>query len=210
VRLLHENEIGFTVNSSRAAIGLRMLVKPLSLTVPVGAFNGGAIVGPKLELIEQHLVPEPAVRRSVDVLEAFGADVWIFTTNDWLVRNPSGDYVPRERQTLWAEPSVVADFDPYFPLALKIVGSSKDFTMLAKCEAAMREALDEQASIARSQPYYLDVTSPKLDKGTFVERFRDAWPFRRRRLPRWAIWRTISPCSVRRVCRLRWEMRVQR
>jgi hypothetical protein len=29
-----------------------------------------------------------------------------------------------------------------------------------ECEAAMREALAEKASVARSQPYYLDVTAP--------------------------------------------------
>jgi Cof subfamily protein (haloacid dehalogenase superfamily) len=169
VRLLRERGVGFTVNSSRPPMGVRMLIEPLALRLPIGTFNGGATIGPDLELIERHLVPEPAARRCVDVLAAFGADVWVFTTDSWLVRDPGGDYVPQERQSIQAEPSVVADFDSCLADALKIVGSSSDFARLSKCEAVMREELRGEASVARSQPWYLDITAPNVDKGTFVE-----------------------------------------
>jgi Cof subfamily protein (haloacid dehalogenase superfamily) len=169
VRLLHERGINFTVNSSRPPMGVRMLVGPLSLKLPIGTFNGGAIVGPDLKVIDQHLVPEPAARQALDVLAAFGADLWVFTTDQWLVRNPTGEYVQRECQTIQAQPSVVADFGPYLLRAAKVVGSSMDFARLAECEVAMREALAGKASVARSQPYYLDVTAPNIDKGSFVD-----------------------------------------
>jgi len=45
VRLLRERGIDFTVNSSRPPMGIRMLIEPLSLRLPIGTFNGGAIVG---------------------------------------------------------------------------------------------------------------------------------------------------------------------
>jgi Cof subfamily protein (haloacid dehalogenase superfamily) len=169
VHLLHQRGIGFTVVSSRPPFGLRMLIAPLALALPIGAFNGGAMVGTKLAVIEQRRVPEPAARRSVEVLAEFGADVWLYTAERWLVRNPGGDYVPHERRTLQAEPTVVSDFTPYFARAAKIVGSSKDYARLAACDESMRAALGAQASVARSQPYYLDVTPPGVDKGTFVE-----------------------------------------
>lgn len=169
VHRLHARGIGFTVVSSRPPFGLRMLVEPLALALPLGAFNGGVMVKPTLELIEQRLVPEPAARRSVEVLEQCGVDVWVFTAERWLAQNPSGDYVPRERRTLQAEPTVVKDFAPYFLRAAKIVGSSRDFAKLAACEETMREALGAQASVSRSQAYYLDVTPPNVDKGTFVK-----------------------------------------
>ena len=168
VHRLHEHGIGFTVVSSRPPFGLRMLIEPLALGLPIGAFNGGAMVQPTLELIEQRLVPEAAARRSVEVLEQFDADVWVFTADLWLARSATGDYVPRERRTLQAEPTVVADFAPYFARATKIVGSSRDFAKLVACEEAMRAALGAQASVSRSQAYYLDVTPPSVDKGTFV------------------------------------------
>jgi len=110
VHRLHARGIGFTVISSRPPFGLRMLVAPLAFALPLGAFNGGAMVKPTLEVIEQRLVPEPAARRSVEVLEQCGADVWVFTAERWLAQNPAGDYVPRERRTLLAEPTAVKDF----------------------------------------------------------------------------------------------------
>jgi Cof subfamily protein (haloacid dehalogenase superfamily) len=169
VHRLHARGIGFTVISSRPPFGLRMLIEPLALALPIGAFNGGAMVKPTLEVVEQRLVPEPAARRSVEVLEQFGADVWVFTAERWLAQNPAGDYVPRERHTLQAEPTLVKDFSPYCAHAAKIVGSSRDFAKLTACEEAMRAALGAQASVARSQAYYLDVTPPAVDKGTFVK-----------------------------------------
>ena len=166
---LHARGIGFTVISSRPPFGLRMLIEPLALTLPIGAFNGGAMVKPTLELIEQRLVPEAAARRSLEVLAQFGTDAWVFTAERWLAQNPAADYVPRERLTLQAEPTVVKDFTAYFERAMKIVGSSRDFANLAACEEAMRAALGTQASVSRSQAYYLDVTPPNVDKGTFVK-----------------------------------------
>jgi Cof subfamily protein (haloacid dehalogenase superfamily) len=168
-QLLYQRGIGLTVVSSRPPIGLRMLVEPLSLQLPMGAFSGGAVVNPDLAVIEQHFVPAPAARRSADVLAAFGVDIWLFTPHGWLIRDPGGHYVPNERRTIRAEPLVVPDFSTHFAHAFKIVGSSRDFGRLAECETAVRNALGDQAFVARSQLYYLDITAPGRDKGTFLE-----------------------------------------
>ena len=40
--------------------------------------------------------------------------------------------------------------------------------LVADCEEAAQRALSKTASAARSQPYYLDVTYPKANKGTVV------------------------------------------
>ncbi len=50
-------------------------------------------------------------------------------------------------------------------LAAKIVGVSPDFELLDQCERDVRAALADQASVARSQPYYLDITHPLANKG---------------------------------------------
>jgi Cof subfamily protein (haloacid dehalogenase superfamily) len=168
VHALHKSGVGFSIVSSRPPMGMRMLVEPLRLELPIGAFSGGAVVTPALDVIEQHRVPEQAARQSIDVMQQFGADVWVYTTNEWIVRNADGDYVAREKRTIQAEPKAVVGFTPYLDRACKIVGSSKDFARLAECETAMRETLGPSASVARSQPYYLDVTPPRVDKGTFL------------------------------------------
>jgi Cof subfamily protein (haloacid dehalogenase superfamily) len=169
VKRLHKAGIGFTITSSRPTIGMRFLIEPLGITLPVGAFNGSCIVDPALKPVEQHLIPEAAARRALQVLDQFGVDAWLFTTDQWLVRNREGDYVAHEGRTIRAEPGIVANFTPYVSNACKIVGASADAAGLERCEAAMQAALGAQATAVRSQSYYLDVTPPGVDKGTFVQ-----------------------------------------
>jgi Cof subfamily protein (haloacid dehalogenase superfamily) len=169
VRRLHDAGIGFTITSSRPTIGMRFLIEPLQITLPVGAFNGSSIVDPKLNPIERHLIPASAAQRCLDLLNEFGVDIWLFTNDLWLTRRPDGEYVPHEKRAIKADPTIVADFTPYLEAACKIVGSSSDAALLQRCEIAMQKALGAEATAVRSQSYYLDVTPPGCDKGTFVE-----------------------------------------
>ena len=168
VQKLHTRGIGFSLTSSRPPFGLRMLIEPLSLKLPFGAFNGAAQVKPDGELIEIHLIAEPAARRSVGFMRRCGIDVWLFTADQWLVLGRSGAYVQHEVKTILTEPTVVADLSSHLDRAAKIVGVSEDFAALAHCEAELRGELAGAASVSRSQSYYLDVTPPDLNKGTFV------------------------------------------
>lgn len=168
-RRLADNGIGFTVVSSRPPAGLRMLVAPLALRLPMGAFSGGAIVAPDMAVIEAHFVPQAAAQRAVAMLLEGGVDVWLYTPDGWLVRSAGDHYIPKEKRTIQSDPVVVADFGPHLARVFKIVGSSQDFERLAACETALCAAIGDQAVVARSQAYYLDVTPPGLDKGTFLE-----------------------------------------
>lgn len=168
VRRLAERKIGFTVTSSRPPIGLRMLVEPLSLKLPMGAFNGAAIVNPDLSVVEEHVISQAAAQQAVQVLSSFGVDIWMFAAGRWLLRDPSAPYTDRERRAIQAEPQVVTDFAPFLDQASKLVGVSADFPLLARCENALRLALGDGALAVRSQPYYLDVTPRGFDKGTLV------------------------------------------
>jgi Cof subfamily protein (haloacid dehalogenase superfamily) len=169
VRRLHDAGLDFTITSSRPTIGMGFLIEPLQITLPIGAFNGSSIVDPKLNPIEQHLIPTAAAQRSLDVLNQFGVDIWLFTNELWLTRHPDGEYVPAEKRAIRAAPTIVRDFTPYVSTACKIVGASSDAALLQRCEAAMQQAVGTQATAVRSQSYYLDVTPPGCDKGTFVE-----------------------------------------
>src|ERR1700738_268518 len=170
VRRLHEAGIGFTITSSRPTIGMGFLIEPLQITLPVGPFNGSSIVDPELKPIEQHLIPAAAAQTSLDVLNEFGVDIWLFTNDHWLTRRPDGEYVPHEKRAIRADPTIVGDFAPYLSSACQIVGSSSDAALLQRCEVAMQQALGAQATAVRSQSYYLDITPPGCDKGTFVQR----------------------------------------
>src|SRR5947209_2651736 len=79
VQRLHKAGVGFTITSSRPAIGMRFLIEPLALWLPVGPFNGSSIIDTEMHPVEQHLIPQAAAERSLNILREFGADVWVFT-----------------------------------------------------------------------------------------------------------------------------------
>jgi Cof subfamily protein (haloacid dehalogenase superfamily) len=169
VARLHEAGIGFTITSSRPAIGMRFLVAPLNIKLPLGPFNGSSIVDAQMNPVEQHLIPASAVEESLELFNAAGVDIWLFTNDQWLTKNGDGEYVPNEKRAIRADPTVIGDFSPYISRACKLVGSSSDFDLLARCETAMQKALGATATAVRSQHYYLDITPPGQNKGTFVQ-----------------------------------------
>jgi Cof subfamily protein (haloacid dehalogenase superfamily) len=169
VRALREAGIGFTIVSSRPTIGMGFLIEPLAIRLPIGAFNGSSIVDAQLKPIEQHLIAPRVAQRSLDVFNEFGVDIWLFTNDRWYTRHPDGEYVPGEKRAIKADPTTVADFAPHLAGACKIVGASSDAALLARCEAAMQQAVGAEATAVRSQTFYLDITPAGHDKGTFVD-----------------------------------------
>jgi Cof subfamily protein (haloacid dehalogenase superfamily) len=162
--------IAFAVISGRPPRGMRKLVEPLGLTMPLAGFNGGQFTAPDLTLIEDHpLAPETAWRTH-DLLAARGVDIWVFDGSDWLVRDPGTLHVAGERRAVQYDPVVVKNFDKALAAAHKIVGVSDDHAALARIEDEVQAALGGTASATRSQQYYLDVTHPLANKGAGVHR----------------------------------------
>src|SRR5689334_5234876 len=93
VRKLHENGIAFFITSGRPPRGMRMLVAPLELKMPIAAFNGGMIVQPDLTVIEERPLPDDIVPEVIKTLEAHGLDVWIYRGTDWYIRSPQAPHV---------------------------------------------------------------------------------------------------------------------
>jgi Cof subfamily protein (haloacid dehalogenase superfamily) len=162
---LRVSGIPFAIISSRPPRGLGMLLEPLGITTPICGFNGGVLAAPDLSVITAHLLSPELARRAVDMLEARHVQVWIFSGQEWLIRDPDAPYVGFEERTVGFRPTTVKDFGPALDAAAKIVGVSMDFALLARCEGDVRAGLADRASVARSQPYYLDVTHPLANKG---------------------------------------------
>jgi Cof subfamily protein (haloacid dehalogenase superfamily) len=158
--------VGFAITSSRPPRGLRMLVEPLDLKIAMAGLNGGIYVHPDLSVIQCHKLDAATARQTVDLLLKQGLDVWIYTEDDWLVRDAAGPHVAREAWILKFEATVVPAFtDAHLASAIKIVGVSDDHDLVAACEALARTALGDRASAARSEPHFLDVTNPEATKG---------------------------------------------
>jgi len=160
--------IAFSIVSARPPEGMRMFIKPLHLSSAMAGFNGGAYVRPDLTLLEERVLAPDMVRRALDFLDGKGVDVWVFAQGRWFIRNLEGLRVNREMKTLQFAPTVVSLFSPALDSVDKLVGVSDDYDLLASCEAELQTLLNCSATVARSRPYYLDVTHPDANKGVAV------------------------------------------
>ena len=167
---LRERGIVFTLCSGRSPRGMRGLVEPLRLTMPMAAFNGGVIVLPDLSVLDERALPEYVVPTIVEAMQAHGLDVWIYSATDWYVASRQAPRIDLEASTTRCEPTVVATFDGVLSGVVKIMGVSDDHDEVARCETELQKNFGTQVSAARSQPYYLDVTHPTANKGTVIER----------------------------------------
>ena len=168
VKALRTAGIAFAITSGRPPRGMSMLIEPLALQTPIAGFNGGLFVNPDMTILEQHVLAADAAKLAMDVILRNTMDVWVYSGNDWFIRNADAPHVAREQWTVKFPPTVVANFDGLLGSVTKIVGISDDYDLVARCEKDAQEALGANASAARSQPYYLDVTHPDANKGTVV------------------------------------------
>jgi len=166
---LHDAGLVLAITSGRPPRGMSMLIEPLNLQAPIAGFNGGVFVNPDLSVIESHTIDVATARRTLQLMLDHDLDAWIYTADDWFIRDKYAPHVARETSTVRFEAKVVTSFsDEHLARAVKIVGVSDDLKLVANCEEVAQRTLSKTASAARSQPYYLDVTHPKANKGTVV------------------------------------------
>ena len=171
MRALHDAGIVFAITSGRPPRGMAMLIEPLALQAPVAGFNGGVLTQPDLSVIETRTLSAEAAKTAFATITGKGLDAWVYTAEQWLLRDSKAAHVAREAWTVKFDPVVVPAFtDAHLAAAVKIVGVSDDLDLVAECEAAVQAALGQTASAARSQPYYLDVTNPQANKGAVADR----------------------------------------
>lgn len=165
VHRLRTAGIRFAITSGRPPRGMQMLIQPLDLQTPVSAFNGGIIVDPDLTVIEEKTVPEDLVPRITALMRSYDLSVWIYRGADWYVTDRKGPHVDREASTVRFEPTVVAGVDDLTRGVAKIVGVSDDHRAVSDAAAAAHDQFGDHVTAATSQPYYLDVTHPRANKG---------------------------------------------
>lgn len=170
VQELQEQGVLFAITSGRPPRGMRMLVEPLGMKVPMAAFNGGIVVLPDLTVVDERAIPADVAPAVIETMQDFGLYVWMYRATEWYITNPYAPHAERESRTVQFAPVVVPTYDDLLDRAVKIVGVSDDYDLVARCEAAVQQEFGTRVSAARSQPHYLDVTHPTANKGVVVER----------------------------------------
>jgi Cof subfamily protein (haloacid dehalogenase superfamily) len=172
VRALGEAGVKFAVTSGRPPRGMQMLVEPLSLSLPLAAFNGGLYARPDMTVIEERSIDPGLVEAIVELIGEHELDVWLYRGAEWLLRDPHVAHVAKEADTVRFAPTVVDSLDGIVEGIAKIVGvGGEDLDRVAEAEADARAKFGDSVSAARSQPYYLDVTHPEANKGAVLHHF---------------------------------------
>jgi Cof subfamily protein (haloacid dehalogenase superfamily) len=162
--------VALAITSGRPPRGMQMLVEPLALTTPIAAFNGGVLVNPDMSAIEAHCLPSDLIGPIVDRIADLGLDVWVYRGSEWFVPQLSAPHVAQERETVRFAPTVTPSLSGFGAGVAKIVGVSDDYELVKSCEAELRRDFGDHVSATRSQPYYVDVTHPRANKGEVVRR----------------------------------------
>jgi len=166
VAQLKENNILFSVTSSRPPMGLAMLIEPLDLTAPLGAFNGGLMVDRDMKVLYELAIAEDLVGPIIEELSASGNSVWVYQGTEWFVLDMDGPHVAHESSVVQFHPTLRRNFDDIRSDVIKIVGVSDEPDVIAKGQSALD---GYTVSATTSQTYYLDVTHPDANKGSVVE-----------------------------------------
>jgi Cof subfamily protein (haloacid dehalogenase superfamily) len=168
VQRLNEAGILFGVTTGRPPAGARMLVEPLPALKFIAGFNGGVIVRRDFSIFKKNLLAATAAEQVVQIIQEHNLDVWLYTESDWYVRDLRAYRVDREEKTVQFPPKVTPTFDGLFDHVTKIVCVGENYDAVARCEKDVQERCGSSVSAARSQPYYLDVTHPRANKGEVV------------------------------------------
>src|SRR5262249_23989295 len=168
VRKLQDAGILFGITTGRPPAVTRMLVDSLPGLKFIAGFNGGIVVRREFSLFKQNLLERAAAEEVVQIILEHKLDAWVYTENDWLVRDSRAYRVDKEQKTVQFPPRVTPTFAGFLDRVAKIVGVSKDYDAVAHCERNVQERFGPRVSAARSQPFYLDVTHPKANKGEVV------------------------------------------
>lgn len=151
--------------SSRPASGIEMYLEALKLDTPYGALNGGCIFNPDRSMHSQLTLAADVTQEALEMLDTHQIEAWLFRGHEWLVTNGTSAFVEPECRAIRQKPSVVPDLKNELEGVGKITAASTDYEALTRQEMEIGALLQGRASVARSAPFYLDITPPNANKG---------------------------------------------
>jgi Cof subfamily protein (haloacid dehalogenase superfamily) len=173
VARLEEAGVLFTIVSARPRSGMMPIADTLGIDRPMGAFNGGTIFTRDGRVIEQHVIDVEVARGMIELARDSAVDTWVFADDRWYATTSKGHHVDSERVSSNQEPVLVDDVGDLLDRADKITFVSDDEPVLRDLYARAGD-FTARATIVQSQPYYLDVTALRANKGDGVTALADA------------------------------------
>ena len=160
--------IYFTLASARPPCGMRMLIEPLGLQLPLAGFNGGLIVNPDMSVIESQPIDPNMAVTAVRLIEESGLDLWVYTRNAWIVSAAHGSHVEREASVIAMIPEARALTPADLGQAYKIVGVGDDIDKVTAAHRQITAHFGASVSASRSETPFIDITHTRANKGAVV------------------------------------------
>ena len=167
-RSLRDAGLPMTLISARPPSGMYWIAEKMDLEGPFGAFNGGLLFKRDGTVIEHNRLERQVAEDMIALILEAGITCWVFADGKWLSNSESEPHNPAEVKSAGLEPTITDNFSAWVDRADKIVGVSDDHDLLIDLESKAKASAGTAATIARSQPYYLDVTAPAANKGDGV------------------------------------------
>ncbi len=161
--------IGFTLTSARPPQGMRMLIDPLNLQLPLAGFNGGLIVDCAFNVLESYPIDPRVAQDGARLMQEAGLDLWVYTDDEWIVSAADGPHVGREAWIIKLDPIARPCTPGDFQRAFKIVGVSDDHDKIVAAGKLAATHLGNAVSATSSEPAFLDITHPQANKGAVVQ-----------------------------------------
>ena len=157
VRDMRQAGVMFAITSGRPPRGMRMLIEPLALEHPSAGFNGGVMFNPDMSVLACHTLDPATAKSALDLILGRGLDAWIYTADEWLIRDPKG--APRDAGDIEREVprQGCAGFftPPCLMSVVKIVGISDQLdlvSLLRKGSAGVARREGQRGALATALP----------------------------------------------------------
>jgi len=167
--------VATTLISSRPPSGMLALAATLDLAGPMAAFNGGTLFEPDGTVRFAHRLEATDAAAMLRLIDRPGVTTWVYADGAWFVAGLDNPHLARERLAAAVEPVVRTDFAGLGGRIDKIVGVSDDYELLGRLEERARSMIGARATIARSHPYYLDITHLLANKGDGIAALAQAF-----------------------------------
>lgn len=168
VRRLIAAGVMVSLISARPMSGMQWIAEALHVDLPIGAFNGGTLFDRNGITAPPQRIDATVAARVLEILDAEGIDVWLYADGNWYARTNDNPHLPREILSAGINVILRDDLTALCGRADKIVGVSDNPALLKATEATAIAAASGNATIALSQPYFLDTTALLANKGDGV------------------------------------------
>jgi Cof subfamily protein (haloacid dehalogenase superfamily) len=165
VARLRQSGIKFSLSSARPLFGMSWLIRMLQIDCLCSGLNGALLFSADGRIAAETELDLATVEESAACMRRHGLDVWLYTSDHWLVPRLSGSRVRQNSEALRTEPDRYARIREVSAPILKVSGTSEWPADLVACQAELQKELVGRASAVLSPPHHLDLTHSTADKG---------------------------------------------